>query len=248
MPKSSSSKTLRVSVVLLAVVLASDLALLLVAEKQSYLCAVSETPLPPTKASLERVDESKTYTISNTTMINVDFQSATQRCEEDVVPGITGASQWSTTKYRRVGEIRSGKNVSKTDFNVWNRARGRATSLTTRKETILRKRLSTAVSGARTHTMRRNRFRRKIGKAEHCKSEITKEFLIQLFLDQKGLCAYTKVPMNINGNFKFTVERKNVDIGYCCSNVCLVCAEVNHANAKWSPDKADRYWGPIVCV
>ena len=68
--------------------------------------------------------------------------------------------------------------------------------------------------------------------------------MVKLFRDQGGRCAYTNVPLQVNGHFKFSVERYDNDVGYRCSNVCLVINEVNTGGAKWSKQKAEMYWGP----
>jgi hypothetical protein len=57
------------------------------------------------------------------------------------------------------------------------------------------------------------------------------DFLVNLFKEQKGLCAYSGLPLKF-GNSKETdwvvsLERKDVNIGYIKENVCLICVEFN---------------------
>ena len=106
------------------------------------------------------------------------------------------------------------------------------------EEDALRQRLTWAISGARGHTRRLNRT----ATNKLCAVTINTEYLVKLFTDQRGRCQYTGVPLKINGDFKFSVERYDNAVGYVPGNVCLVIVEVNTACAKWSKAKADMYW------
>jgi hypothetical protein len=59
--------------------------------------------------------------------------------------------------------------------------------------------------------------------------DIDLEFLIELYKKQKGLCAYSKLPLKFkcNEDWKISLERKDVFNGYVKTNICLICKEFN---------------------
>ena len=82
--------------------------------------------------------------------------------------------------------------------------------------------------------------------------DIDYDYLVQLFKEQKGLCAYSKIPLqfgNINEtNWVISLERKDTSKGYIKTNVCLICVEFNTSdhsiqykedtgNGGWTKDK-----------
>ena len=75
-------------------------------------------------------------------------------------------------------------------------------------------------------------------------SEVTKEFLIEQYLRQGGRCYYTNVPLDVNGEWKWSKERLDPSLGYTKENVVLVIQRVN-LREQWSRAKADEYWGPL---
>lgn len=64
--------------------------------------------------------------------------------------------------------------------------------------------------------------------------DIDLKFLISLYIQQKGLCAYSGLPLALikpmEGNWAMSVERKNIFKGYTKDNVCLICIEFNTAD------------------
>ena len=59
------------------------------------------------------------------------------------------------------------------------------------------------------------------------KSEATFEVLVELFRKQKGLCYYSGLRLTNSGNWKVSLERKDVTKGYTKKNICLICQEFN---------------------
>lgn len=59
--------------------------------------------------------------------------------------------------------------------------------------------------------------------------DIDFEFLVELYKIQKGLCAYSGIPMQFEcgKDWKISLERINVLQGYTRDNVCLICREFN---------------------
>jgi len=63
--------------------------------------------------------------------------------------------------------------------------------------------------------------------------------LVKIFNDQKGLCAYSGLPMVPKplSDWQASSERLNNDLGYPEFNTVLVCLEFNTGNTQWSRDK-----------
>ncbi len=59
--------------------------------------------------------------------------------------------------------------------------------------------------------------------------DIDFNFLVDLFNKQKGLCAYSGIPLQFNSkqNWCISIERIDVQRGYTKDNVCLICREFN---------------------
>ena len=227
------------SLLVLAVVLAVVLTTL--SEAQGLLCFVSDRFLNPYAISIERLDESIGYTDDNTRLIHRDFQSGTSSGEGDAdfVQGTGSPAQWTPQKFALVPELRK-PDVPTLPVDLWERASqpqapGSGSSL---EEKALRQRLTWSINNAIGHTRRLNRT----ATNKLCPVTIDKAYLVQLFTEQRGRCQYTGVPLKINGDFKFSVERYDNAVGYRPGNVCLVIVEVNAGRAKWSKAKADMYW------
>ena len=226
------------SLLVLAVVL---LVLTTLSETQGWKCFVSDRFLPPRAISIERLDESIGYKDDNTRLIHRDFQSGTFSGEGDAdfVQGTGTAAQWTPQKFALVPELRK-PDVPTLPVDLWARAsQPQASDVSSGdEEDALRQRLTWAIWNARGHTRRLNRT----ATNKLCAVTIDKAYLVQLFTEQRGRCQYTGVPLKINGDFKFSVERYDNAVGYRPGNVCLVIVEVNAGRAKWSKAKADMYW------
>lgn len=64
-----------------------------------------------------------------------------------------------------------------------------------------------------------------------CSYDLNLEELIQIYRNQKGLCAYSNLPLcfgnSENINWRISLERKDTEKGYNVDNVCLICYEFN---------------------
>ena len=91
----------------------------------------------------------------------------------------------------------------------------------------LQKLLSSAKSSTKT---RKNRKHDK----HDTNLDIDYEFLVELFKKQKGLCAYSGIPLKFGEevNWKISLERINTLIGYVKINICLICIEFNTTNCS----------------
>jgi hypothetical protein len=74
-------------------------------------------------------------------------------------------------------------------------------------------------------------------------SEATLELLIELFREQKGLCYYSGIQLTTSGNWKVSLERLNVTVGYIKGNICLVCQEFNSTDRSASNPEAEGCGG-----
>lgn len=74
-------------------------------------------------------------------------------------------------------------------------------------------------------------------KRRYNKANLSSHHLIQLYHNQKGLCALSQVPMTFlhgegNVSTNISIDRIVPDLGYEEGNIQLVCRVVNHM--KWS--------------
>lgn len=64
-----------------------------------------------------------------------------------------------------------------------------------------------------------------------CSFDIDFEFLVNLYNEQHGLCAYSKLPMQFGSyrdkDWTMSLERRNTFKGYTKNNVLLICVEFN---------------------
>jgi len=86
--------------------------------------------------------------------------------------------------------------------------------------------------------------------------------LIEIFNEQKGLCAYSNIPLQfgsyLNKNWVISLERVNPLKGYTRDNICLICIEFNtvdhsasykendKGNSGWTKDKFNYFIKSIV--
>lgn len=59
---------------------------------------------------------------------------------------------------------------------------------------------------------------------------LTLEFLVNVYKEQQGVCAYSGIPLTTNGDWKMSLERRNVHGGYTTDNVCLIVSEMNSSD------------------
>jgi hypothetical protein len=78
-------------------------------------------------------------------------------------------------------------------------------------------------------TLRTTEYRKKQNNPKRdCSHDIDLMYINQLYFEQKGLCAYSKLPMKFEGDdWICSIERIDVFKGYTRGNICLVCKEFN---------------------
>ena len=73
--------------------------------------------------------------------------------------------------------------------------------------------------------------------------DITKHDLLEMWRRQGGRCAYLGVPLTLQGDWQFSVERLDDSVGYVKENVVLIALEVQNGHCKWTRAFADEVWG-----
>jgi len=93
------------------------------------------------------------------------------------------------------------------------------------------------------NSMARRAVKRK-AKGREDAGECTVDFdgLVKIFNDQKGLCAYSGLPLVTKAlsDWQASPERLNNDLGYPESNTVLVCLEFNTPHIQWSRHKVKQ--------
>ncbi len=57
---------------------------------------------------------------------------------------------------------------------------------------------------------------------------LTFDFVLKMFEKQEGLCFYTGTPLELKGENRLSIDRKNPSKGYTEDNINLVCLRVNY--------------------
>ena len=93
------------------------------------------------------------------------------------------------------------------------------------KET-LRGKLIILLCSSKHHNETRKQ-KRTISKRTDLTHTLTIEELLDMWKLQKGRCYYSNYPLNINGDYQISIERKDNKIGYTKDNCVLICLEFN---------------------
>jgi len=97
--------------------------------------------------------------------------------------------------------------------------------------------LQVLLANAKQRTEQRNNVRKKEDQTE---CTLTYLELVAILKAQGGMCAYSQVALSPRmGDWKMSLERKDVRLGYSASNVCLVCQRFN------STDRTAVANGPV---
>jgi len=103
--------------------------------------------------------------------------------------------------------------------------------------TIWRGALGVLLANAKQNTEERNNVRKKEDQTE---CTLTYLELVGILKAQGGMCAYSRVALSPRmGDWKVSLERKDVRLGYSASNVCLICQRFN------STDRTAQAKGPV---
>jgi hypothetical protein len=62
--------------------------------------------------------------------------------------------------------------------------------------------------------------------------DLTLEDVVEMYVKQKGVCAYTGIPLTITGDWQMSLERMDVRVTYNKTNCCLVCLEMQSGDQR----------------
>lgn len=247
-------------------------------ERQNGRCYYSNIEMQVSKnewkVSLERIDPSKGYTQENTVfcclefntrsqwgfakiddMINIlnqniesvdnDFPKKQRKTKYDKVARIEqdGETFYKCTQckiHKKTQDFRKIGDICRKCINV----RAKVTKSTPRGHL-----LALCASSLIASKMRGEKLT-SIHK-ERCIHDIDLDFLIHLYKEQKGLCAYSGIPLKFgsyfNTNWTTSLERIDVTKGYSKENVCLICLEFNGADhtVTTGPDYGCAGWNAL---
>ena len=181
-------------------------------ERQQGLCHYSKIEMTfqgAFKMSLERRDNDKGYIESNVALICLEFNIEN--------------AQWSLQKVSDVITILDKKITE----NYVNFERKRTC---VKKDTPYDKKEYYESPRAKIKslfTSAKHRIIKKNKKDANYGFDIDFEFLVDMFNAQKGLCAYSGIPMQFKGDWLISLERIDVYKGYLKDNVCFICLEYN---------------------
>ena len=172
----------------------------------------------------EKIDEMieiLNQNVTDNSTISFEFKEKDRELQENVVKTIKNRIVYYKCNYcfedKKSSEYHKRKNNICLDCNTKIKD-----YLKTAKNTLkmlLHNAITNSATRAKTkHTKRDNSF------------NITFEYLVKLFYNQKGLCAYSKIPMTFgsdNKHWNCSLERIDVLKGYVEGNVCLICSVFN---------------------
>lgn len=177
-------------------------------ERQNGLCYYSTIQMKfegEFKMSLERLDNDMGYIKTNVVLCCTEFNCASKWSFDKILEMLEFLDLNIKENYIDFGDVHSN---SKKKYYESPRCK-----------------LKTLCTSAKHRVAKKE----KIGR--HLEYDIDFEFLVELYNKQKGLCAYSGMPMQF-GNYKTTdwvisLERIDVTIGYVKDNVCFICIEFN---------------------
>ena len=108
------------------------------------------------------------------------------------------------------------------------------------------------IGNARKSTKKRNEVIRKENTeyagepgypvAPHADVGVDQGYLLDLLHTLKGRCAYTGIPLELDGEWMMSLERLDPDTGYVPDNVTLIVHRLNTAHFQWSRELAEAVW------
>jgi len=206
-----------------------------------FKCYVSGQPLgfdsgEPHFLTLERVKASLPYTPDNTVFSRSEFQSVSVKEENGAMP-----SQWTPEVFAKVPCLRvdTASAISpELDADI-----EEALTCSRQASSSLRQYFSKKLSDCKHRTNCRNKSRQKAGRPLMPNPSITVDWCLQQFRQQRGLCAYSDIPMATEPKSAWTccLGRLDTDAGYSPDNVVFICHSFKVLGQSWSRDLVDHY-------
>jgi hypothetical protein len=221
---------------------------------QNGLCYYSTLPMTfdgAWKLSLERLDNTKGYTLTNTVFCCLEFNTRQQWTNEKITEMIKILDEnielnlvnfelnekskiqnkrqiqiINNIKYYKCYECDEFKKLEELKKNQFNLCKSCHNILNKEYENTPRGSLKRLVASSKKTTKHRESINNDNRDTSH---DITYEYLIEIFNKQHGLCAISKLPIQFGNtndtNWTCSLERIDVFKGYIEGNICLICNE-----------------------
>lgn len=184
-------------------------------EKQDGICYYSGIEMTTDgswKISLERLDNSKGYIKDNVALCCLEFNNQLHWSKDKIneILEILDKNITDNTMdfSKKTTKVYSDTPYDKNDY--YNSPRGKIVAL---------------VNSAKHRSIKKTNAGRNMD------FDLDADFLIDLFNKQKGLCAYSNIPLQFgkstDSDWIVSLERIDVTKGYTKDNVCLICLEFN---------------------
>lgn len=183
-------------------------------------CSISGVKLVPTltrdwQMSLDRIDDSVTYTSDNSRLICLEFNTQMKWTPEKFQYAFKGGYLEDPTE---VQDFEFPQRIKFENGDIRKNPSEYTKYYKTSLKGSLRKLLWHATRRAQTPAW----VKRGIT------SELTFDILLEKYVTQKGKCAYSDIVMRMCGpDWPISVERVNVHVGYTSQNTILICGEFN---------------------
>jgi len=205
------------------------------------------------QASLERIDTSRGYVVNNVVLCCLEFNDAIQWSKDKFVDMFTilntqqyNVSEVHFTYKKRVPNTHMQQEYDKANYYQCNKCltvkplqqfnknksigcKECVKELDQQRMNNPREALLLMLKNARNNTLKRSK--KYIYKNRNNVIDIKLEDLIDIYKRQNGLCAYSGLPLMFGNskeiNWKISLERKDVLLGYTKDNVCFICYEFN---------------------
>lgn len=248
-------------------------------EKQKGRCYYSNVPMNTTiktdfQASIERLDTTQGYTTQNIVLCCLEFNDVIQwsRSKFNEMMNILKEEHdlsdtdftferrarkefdkliYDKEKFHQCNKCFEVKPLEQFNINKSIGCKSCVKVLDHQRKATPREALLLLLKHARANT--KARAKKVTKKARQNVVDLTLEQLIDLYKQQKGLCAYSGLPLvfgnSVHTNWQISLERKNTLLGYTIDNVCFICYELNTGDKKvlynddsdgscgWSADK-----------
>ena len=235
------------------------------AETQDDCCAISGLPLTYQRnsnwqCSLDRIDDDKGYIKENVRLIALEFNTEVKWSIDliyksislmnsyvnylQILNDIINPKQKSKPTYTWVKQLIEEQEYVFCHFckklktiDLFNIRFNNGCKLCSNSIKNFKQRFSRVFRDAEKHTRERNLY-----KQTPQEFTITQEFLLDLYKNQKGLCAISSIPLDFTGEYCVSIERSNTDIGYTTENVSLICVCFQSTQIQGGEDANGGRW------
>ncbi|KAG5179936.1 hypothetical protein JKP88DRAFT_247169 [Tribonema minus] len=216
---------------------------------------VTFAPMSDWQATIERLRDDEDYTVANTALSALEFNTRAKWTAENaryaathtdsvdaaIVEAVAREALFKPTNQHRVAQPWQQKEEDGatltlcTSCAVWKLQQDFYASL----RTICKECMCNAVK--QVEATWRGAFKRLVNNATaHCKlparaargliCTITFKDLVDMYREQGGACFYSRIPVTTEGDWKMSLKRKDVHVGYARANCCIIAMEFQSAD------------------